>query len=251
MRKDLLLPLVVFAAQIPITIACAAGMLPVHPIVIMLPLVGLLNGQIERRGPEGLGLTIVHPVRSLVLALAFALSGFVGRVIALALGYAPLHLAPLAGGTVGPLARDFAVDLFIIALWEEIVNRGYIQTRLQAVQGFWGVVVTTLLFASLHMPSALGDYGWTPAVLLRFVETSLAGFMLGYLYWWTGSVWPTILVHGLRNFATLSLIQHLSGITATRMLITKAPFQLLWLVGEMGLMLCVCRPVFGSKMSWS
>ncbi|MGD2143046.1 MAG: CPBP family intramembrane metalloprotease [Anaerolineae bacterium] len=251
MRRNVLLPLVVFAVQIPLTIACVAGLLPIHPIVMMLPLVGLLNRQIERRGPEGLGLAIVQPVRSLLLALAFAVLGFVGRLIALRFDHVPLRVPPLTVVTIGSLVKDLAVDLVIIALWEEIVDRGYIQTRLQAAWGFSGVVVTTLLFASLHMPSALHDYGWAPRILFRFVQTGLAGFMLGYLYWWTGSVLPTIAVHGLRNFLMLTVTQHLSGVTATRLLGSQMPFQLLWLVGEVGLMLFVCRPVFGRRRSLS
>ena len=132
-----------------------------------------------------------------------------------------------------------------------IVNRGYIQTRLQAVWGFGGVVVTTLLFASLHVPSAVQDHGWAPPLLFRLVQTGLAGFVLGYLYWWTGSVLPPVALHGLRNFTMLSLIQHLSGVTAARMLATQVPFQLLWLLGEAGLMLLICQPVFGKRRSWS
>jgi membrane protease YdiL (CAAX protease family) len=249
MRREILLPIAVYTVQIPITIAYVAGLVPIHPIVIMLPLVGLLNGQIERRGPHGLGLTIVQPARSVLLALTFALLGFLGRLIALRLDHVPLHLPPLKSAHTASLARDLAVDLFIIALWEEIVDRGYIQTRLQAAWGFSGVVVTTLLFASLHAPSAVHDYGWSPKVPFRLVQTGFGGFMLGYLYWWTGSVLPTILVHGLRNFVTLSLTQHLSGVAAARMLVSQPPFQLLWLLGEVGLMLCVCQPVFGKRKS--
>jgi membrane protease YdiL (CAAX protease family) len=186
-------------------------------------------------------------MRSFLLALAFGLLGLVGRLIALHLDHVPLQLPPLTATTIASLTRDLVVDLFIIALWEEIVNRGYIQTRLQAAWGFPGLVITTLLFASLHLPSALHDYGWAPAALFRFVQTALAGFMLGYLYWWTGSVLPTIALHGLRNLSMLSVTQHLSGITATRLLVSQMPFQLLWLLGEVGLMLSVCRPVFGRR----
>jgi membrane protease YdiL (CAAX protease family) len=249
MRRDIPLPLVVYAVQIPITIVYVAGVLPVHPIVIMLPLVGLLNGQIERRGPEGLGLTIVHPVRSLLLALAFALLGLVGRLIALNLDHVPLSLPPLTGALIGSLARDLVVDLFIIAFWEETVNRGLIQARLQGAWGVSGVVVTTLLFASPHLPSALHDYGWAPAVLFRFVQTGLVGFVLGYLYWWTGSVLPAIALHGLRNCMMLSVTHNLSDADATGMLPSQMLVQLAWWAGQVGMMLLACRLVFGESRS--
>jgi len=139
------------------------------------------------------------------------------------------------------------VDVFIIALWEEIVSRGYIQTRLQVVWGFWGVIIVTLLFASLHLPSAFLDYGYDlPAALFRFAQTGPSGFMLGYVYWQTGSVPTTIALHGLRNFA-LSVSMHLSGVTAAQMSASQISFQFLWLVGQVGLVLLVCRTLFESK----
>jgi membrane protease YdiL (CAAX protease family) len=247
MRRDVLLPLLVFVVQIPLTVAYLTGLIPVHPIVIMLPLVGLLNGHIDRRGLQGLGLTVLRPARSLLLALAFSLLGFIGRLIVLRLEHVSLHLPPLTGATVGSLAKDFAVDLFIIALWEEIVNRGYIQTRLQATWGFSGVVGATLLFASLHVPSALHNGGGGPRVLYRFMQTGLAGLVLGTLYWWTGSVWPPIALHGLRNFTMITLAHHLSGLTATQMELRQIPFQLLWLMGQAALMPFACQAVLGHR----
>ena len=251
MRRDILLPFIVYAVQIPITIAYVIGVLPVHPISITLPLVGFLTTQVERRGLKTLGLTIVQPVPSLLLAVNSALLSFVGRLIALRLGHVPIRLPPLTRDVIGSLAGDLVVDLFVIALWEEIVDRGYIQTRLQGAWGFSGVIVTSLLFASLHLPSALHAYGWTPTVLFRFVQTGLGGFMLGFLYWWTDSVLPPITVHGLRNFLALSVPLYLSGITANRLLASQVPFQLSWLVGEVALMLLVCRPIFGERRAMS
>jgi membrane protease YdiL (CAAX protease family) len=99
----------------------------------------------------------------------------------------------------------------------------------------------------LHFPSAFLDLGYDlPRALFRFVQTGLSGFILGYVYWRTGSVLPTIALHGLQNF-TLSISLHLSGVTATQMLASQIPFQLLWLVGQAGLMPLVCRALFGGK----
>ena len=58
MKRGTLWAVAVYLVQIPILVGYERGWLPIHPIVIMLPLVGLLNGQIERRGREGLGLTV-------------------------------------------------------------------------------------------------------------------------------------------------------------------------------------------------
>jgi membrane protease YdiL (CAAX protease family) len=137
------------------------------------------------------------------------------------------------------LTKDLAIDLFIIALWEEIVSRGYIQTRLQKAWGLWGVAATTLLFATLHLPSALVD-GTLSGAASRFLQTGLSGFALSCFYWKTGSVLPTILLHGLRNFSE-SLVAHLSGLAYAQVIAVQVPFQLLWSVGEVVLMVCACR----------
>jgi len=103
----------------------------------------------------------------------------------------------------------------IIALWEEIVSRGYIQTRLQKAWGLWGVVIATLLFALLHLPSALAA-GSLPEAAVRFLQTGLSGFVLSYLYWETRSVLPTIFLHGLRNSAGQRPCKRLAGPAALR-----------------------------------
>jgi membrane protease YdiL (CAAX protease family) len=246
-KRGILWAVVVYLVQIPILIACVLGLIPLHPIVIMLPLVGLLNSKVERRAREGLGLVLVRPGPSLLLALLFAVLSFAGRLIVLRMDGVALRLPPPTVDTILSLSRDFAIGVFIIALWEEIVNRGYVQTRLQEAWGFWGVIVTTLLFASLHLPSAFADYGChLPRVLFRFVQTGLSGLVLGYVYWHTGSVLPTIALHGLSNFAG-SISSHLGGVAAVHVRVSHMPFQLLWLIAQAGFMLLACRALFGES----
>ncbi|MGD2105587.1 MAG: CPBP family intramembrane metalloprotease [Anaerolineae bacterium] len=240
-------PLIVYVLQIPILIGCVTGLIPVHPIVIVLPLVVFLNARVEGRGVEGLGLAVWPTGRAVSLVLIFALLGLGQRLIVLRLEGIPLQYFPLTEAWVGSLVRDFAVDIFVIAFWEEIVNRGYVQTRLQEALGFWGVLVATLLFASLHLPSALHDYGWTSAALFRFVQVLVGGLLLGVVYWWTGSVLVTVALHGLRNFLALSLIVRLSGVAAAEIQASQVGFQLAWLLGETGLAVLVSRMLYGGS----
>ncbi len=213
----------------------------------MLPLVGLLNGRVERRGREGLGLVVVRPGRSLLLAVLFAALLFGGSLIVFRLEHVPLQPPQFTVETVRWLVEDFAVTVFIIALFEEIVSRGYIQTRLQEAWGFRGVIVSVLLFASLHLPSAFLDFNYDlPTALFYFAQVGLAGFMLGYVYWRTGSVLTTIALHGLRNFAW-SVGLRLGDVTAAQMHASQMGFQLLWLAGQVGLMLLICQALFGGS----
>jgi membrane protease YdiL (CAAX protease family) len=205
----------------------------------MLPLVGMINYQVEGEGHKGLGLILPRSVRPFLLVLVFAALSPAEHLICLRLERISLQPVPFSAVTIGSLSRDLVVDVVIIALWEEIVSRGYIQTRLQRAWGLWGVAAATLLFATLHLPSALTDDTLAGAAF-RFLQTGLSGFALSYLYWKTGSVLPTILLHGLRNFVG-SLAAHLSGLSYAQVIAVQVPFQLLWSVGEVGLMILACR----------
>ena len=129
----------VFFTQIPFVFWYAQGGPALHPIVIMLPLVGILNFYVEKRDREGLGLRLVQPGRSLMVALIYAGLSILGRIIALKMEGVSFQFQVITAKHVWELALSFLIGVFIIALWEEIVNRGFIQTRLQAAWGFWGV----------------------------------------------------------------------------------------------------------------
>ena len=202
-QREIARAIVVFLVQIPLTVGYSSGSSPIHPIVAMLPLVGVLNSKVEQRGPEGLGLTVVRPLRSLILALMYAGLSFGGWLALLRFDARPILLLDHVPNRVWPILESLVVGVFIIALWEEVINRGYIQTRLQTAWGSWGIVVTAILFAIMHIPSVLldHDHGWWKA-LLRFTQSGVSGLALGYVYWRARSVLTTISIHGLNNFAT-------------------------------------------------
>ncbi|KXA94864.1 hypothetical protein AKJ36_02090 [candidate division MSBL1 archaeon SCGC-AAA259I07] len=244
MNRKLVLVLSVFLVQFPILICCIVGLIPLHPLVIMIPLVCFLNTKIENRDRKGLGLIINRLKSSILLALFFSTFLFVGRLIVFRLEGMIIEIPSFSTDTLWFLLKDFIVAVFIIAMWEEIVNRGYIQTRLQEVWRFKGVIVATLLFASLHIPSAFLDFGFNLNIVLwRFVETGLAGFMLAYVYWLTGSVFSTIAFHGLRNFSN-DLALYLGNATHGQIIASQIPFQFVWLLVQIALLLFISRTIF-------
>lgn len=246
-KRETGLAILAYVLQIPIVTASSAGLLPLHPIAIVLPMVGLLNSRVERKGLEGLGLTCCHPVRSCLLGLLGAGMLFGGNWWLLreegmhSVGF------PLSNANMLALAQDLAIDVFIIALWEEIASRGYIQTRLQAVWGFWGVVVASLMFGSLHVPSGVLIHGFGAAdAVLHFVRMSLGGLILGLVYWRTGTVVTTIVVHGLRNFA-MSLSMRLWDSGAAYLHSFRGLDQTAWLMVELALTWFLCRMLFPTQ----
>lgn len=240
----------VFFSQIPFVFWYSQDRPALHPIVVMLPLVGVLNFFVEKRNQEGLGLHLVQPWHSLLLTLVYAGLSILGRVIASKLAGVELQFQAITGESLWKLVLSFLEVFFIIALWEEIINRGYIQTRLQEAWGFWGVIVTTLLFAVMHVPSALLDYeNGIARGIIRFVETGLAGFAFGYVYWRTRSVLTAVAIHGLNNFATTGIYPVLTGGSSQQVTWFQSIFQLVWLVGQVGLVLFLSRYFFKSKNS--
>lgn len=242
----------VFFVQIPFVICYASGKVPFHPIVVMLPLVGLLNFKVEKHSKMWLGIRWAYPGRSLLLALIFVGLSLLGLLITLQLEGYPMDISiPILTLTkVQKLIVSFLISVFIIALWEEIINRGYIQTRLQTAWGMGGVIVTSLLFASVHIPSALLDHNNdVQTAFYRFVESSLAGFSFGFVYWLTGSVLIPIAMHGLNNFLISGVFPLISNVTAQELLIRQTEFRLLWLIFQAAIVVLLSHLFYKGKQS--
>jgi membrane protease YdiL (CAAX protease family) len=88
---------------------------------------------------------------------------------------------------------DIFINVFIIALLpaicEEACFRGALQRILiQSFKSPWaGIIVTGLFFSAFH----LQFQGFLPRALL--------GILLGALYWYSGSLWTSILAHFFIN----------------------------------------------------
>lgn len=151
-----------------------------------------------RRGesPGSVGLRRSRMKRSLGLgvlgALPFALITIIG-----------MHGLYLQGSPVPGFLYFFA----LIALPEELIFRGYIQTRITGLvrSKFAAVVVTGLLFSLMHIPFQLSAHGMTySGYLLQMYPHLLMvfgmHFYFTYLYTRTNNIWGTVLCHALIDF---------------------------------------------------
>ncbi|RME94105.1 MAG: CPBP family intramembrane metalloprotease [Bacteroidetes bacterium] len=75
------------------------------------------------------------------------------------------------------------------ALGEELLFRGLLQPRMQQVTGSaqLGIWLTAFLFSAIHLQFA----GFLPRLLL--------GAFLGYAYWWSRTLWLSIILHFFYN----------------------------------------------------
>lgn len=87
-------------------------------------------------------------------------------------------------------AQDYVIISLLAALGEEPLFRGVIQPLA-------GLVPTAVLFGLLHATS-----------VAHIVLAFLLGLGLGWLYQWSGSLWPPILAHLMIDLATGLLLAH-------------------------------------------
>ena len=93
-------------------------------------------------------------------------------------------------------ANEF-FQLFLLflarAFGEEIVFRGYIQSRLvDQYKAFWGISITAIVFVFLHQIS----YGLSPVLVLSGV---MLWSSIGVLYHFSKSLYLVILIHAVMN----------------------------------------------------
>ncbi len=80
------------------------------------------------------------------------------------------------------------------AVGEELFFRGYLFSAIRGKAGPWTTILTTaLLFGLFHVVTPGG------ISLVRLGPSTLAGVFLGWVAWRTGSVWPSMVLHGCHN----------------------------------------------------
>ena len=239
---------VVYTLQGPVLIGYIQGWCPVHPIVVMLPLIGWLNFKVEKRGLEGLGITPVRAAQVGLLAFLQGGSIFLGYTVVFSSSGFPFTAFELTTGDVIPLFRDVMIAVFIIALWEELVNRGFLQTRLQSLLGFGGVIGSAMLFTIVHIPSAWQDFsGEVVHFSTRLSQVALVGFLLCFVYWRSGSVLASMALHAASNVALVALV-HVSGLPYQAIVTCNPLLHLLWTLGQVIFMVLITTRIFPGKM---
>ena len=126
------------------------------------------------------------------------------------------------------------VNVIIIALLpaicEEVCFRGALQRiMIHIAKNPWaGIIITSILFSALH----LQFQGFLPRMFL--------GMILGAIYWYSGSLWPSILAHFVNN-----AIQVIAVSYAPQYIEKNPPVPVL-LAAFSGLLICGLLYVFRS-----
>lgn len=103
---------------------------------------------------------------------------------------------------------------FIVAMSEEILFRGYIQSRLNTVYGRtkrlfgtrwgWGLIISSILFGLWHLGWNTGTTNW-PQVLW----TMFAGLIFGFVREKSESIIAPTILHGIMNYGPQAVLFYL------------------------------------------
>ena len=119
--------------------------------------------------------------------------------------------------TLGNAVSALVFYLFFLGLGEELLFRGYIQSRLNAAWGKpfqffgvswgWGVVMTSVLFGLMHVLNVGGlmSAAWRPEWWWGF-WTFFGGLVLGFVREKTGSIVAPTILHGLPQAIAYSFL---------------------------------------------
>ena len=95
--------------------------------------------------------------------------------------------------------------LFVAALCEEIIFRGFFMKMMQKYVGvFWAVILSSLIFSLFHV--------FNPNVtIVGLLEIFLAGIAIAYAYFKTGNIWFVTVMHFAWNYVQTLLGFNVSG----------------------------------------
>jgi membrane protease YdiL (CAAX protease family) len=132
----------------------------------------------------GLELRAVRP------STAF-LAGLAPCALALAMG------VRLRSGGLGDLGSEVLMQ-FVNAFGEELLFRGVIFALLLSLPRWQGILLSGLMFGSMHLIHGVMDGNWT-AAMTQAAFTTAGGLMFAAVRYATGSLWLVIGLHMLLN----------------------------------------------------
>lgn len=95
--------------------------------------------------------------------------------------------------------------ILLAGITEEIVFRGFLLRKLMDSYKFWlANTITALLFTSIHFPIWMykGMFA-SYHILGSIISILLLGFIFGYIYHKSRSLWTVIIIHSLYNFLVI------------------------------------------------
>jgi hypothetical protein len=133
-------------------------------------------------------------VRGLKYNLYGTLLGIAVSVVILSI-YLVIVNKPLQFGRVSYTL--LILQLFFVALPEEVFFRGYLQEKIG--NNLRGVLIVSLLFAIAHFVAICLGGGYSGINCIKTLLTFFPSIVMGYMYAKSGTLWGNIIFHFLSN----------------------------------------------------
>lgn len=164
------------------------------PLVWLIPTFYLVFKK-EKRDMPSLGYSLKTFKNGIVKGISFGL-----LFLAIGIGLNWLKSGRFLWGNLpaGEILIPSLLLAFITAISEETVFRGYIFNRLnEIVKNSWVAnLISSFGFCLIYLPISIFVYHYSlPQILIFMSLIFLSSLGSGLLFFWTGSIWSSILVH--------------------------------------------------------
>ncbi len=118
-------------------------------------------------------------------------------LVLLALGNATVHGLASRGRLLAESMLLWGLAFLVLAVYEELLFRGYSLSTLAGGMGFWpAAVLLALLFGAVHVLKPMESW-------IDITSVMLYGLVWSYTVWRTGTLWFAIGFHTMANFTEL------------------------------------------------
>jgi uncharacterized protein len=158
------------------------------------------------RPAKYLGLSVAPSLRNWLLCLAVTVS----FLLAVTLFEFTVGGKSFSGTELSSLAPVLALlQLALSPLLEELLFRGLVMKELMTLlPTYLAAVLTSLLFAGVHLPFWLSHGGLTQAMISNALGVFLFSLVACWLFARTGSIWPPTVAHIANNILPSVLVAH-------------------------------------------
>jgi membrane protease YdiL (CAAX protease family) len=185
----------------------------------------------EQRSPWAYGLRGEHRLRYFALGLAWGLTFAVLLILSLlASGHLVFDRRLLSGSSAVGYGLAWGGCFFVVALSEEMLFRGYLQTALSRLIGFWpAAIALSTLFGLVHLRNS-------SEVLFGIAAVALGGAFFSLALWRTGSLWWGIGFHTAWDWSQSFLfgVPDSGILVADRLALTHPVGSAIWSGGRTG-----------------
>lgn len=157
--------------------------------------IGVNNARASHLAYAALAFVIYMPITGVVQTIASKY---------LAIDVAQPQELGFATNVVGvELLATFIALVIIPPLFEELVMRGFLYTGLrQKMNVITAAVITSVIFGVAHLQLGSGN----PPLWVAAIDTFVLSMFLVYLREKTGSLWPAISLHAIKNFLAFTVL---------------------------------------------